>query len=147
MKLLNLAAREVLARAQQRGYAPESIEPCIVERRGDRWIVDVEHAAYPHGSNAQRQTVQQPQPPACKPGTELTKLLARFGITYTPDCQCRNMAAQMDRWGCDEAARPERMDEVLAVMRAEAAKRGLPFMDAIGRMLIRRAIANARRAS
>jgi hypothetical protein len=51
----------------------------------------------------------------------------------------------MVRWGCDEAAKPERIDEVVAVMRAEAAARGLPFLDAAGKLLVRRAIANARR--
>jgi hypothetical protein len=51
----------------------------------------------------------------------------------------------MDAWGCDEASRPERIDEVVAVMRAEAAARGLPFLDVAGRLLVRRAISNARR--
>lgn len=79
------------------------------------------------------------------PGTELSKLLRRFGIEPTPTCACRAKAAEMDAWGCDEASRPERIDEVVAVMRAEAAARGLPFLDAAGRLLVRRAIANARR--
>jgi len=84
-------------------------------------------------------------PPAGGPGTELSRLLKRFGISPTPTCACRAKAAQMDAWGCDECERPERIDEVVAVMRAEAAARGLPFVDAAGRMLVRRAIANARR--
>lgn len=79
------------------------------------------------------------------PGTELSKLLRRFGIEPTPTCSCRAKAAEMDAWGCDEASKPERIDEVVAVMRAEAQARGLPFLDAAGRMLVRRAIANARR--
>jgi hypothetical protein len=53
----------------------------------------------------------------------------------------------MDQWGCDECERPERIEEVVAVMRAEAAARGLPFIDAVGRLLVRRAIANARRTA
>lgn len=79
------------------------------------------------------------------PGTELSKLLKRFGIEPTPTCPCREKAAEMDRWGCDEASKPERIDEVVAVMREEAQARGLPFLDAAGRLLVRRAIANARR--
>jgi hypothetical protein len=51
----------------------------------------------------------------------------------------------MDAWGCDEASKPERIDEVVAVMRAEAEARGLPFLDVAGRLLVRRAISNARR--
>ena len=83
--------------------------------------------------------------PTHGPGTELSKLLKRIGIEPTPTCQCRAMAAQMDAWGCDEASKPERIDEVVAVMRAEAEARGLPFLDLAGRLLVRRAIANARR--
>jgi len=79
------------------------------------------------------------------PGTELSKLLKRFGIEPTPTCACRAKAAQMDAWGPDECSRPERIDEVVAVMRAEAEARGLPFLDIAGRLLVKRAIANARR--
>jgi hypothetical protein len=52
----------------------------------------------------------------------------------------------MDAWGCDECSKPERIDEVVAVMRAEAEARGLPFLDLAGRMLVRRAIKNARKS-
>jgi hypothetical protein len=83
--------------------------------------------------------------PANRPGTELSKLLKRFGIEPTPTCACRAKQQEMDRWGCDECSKPERIDEVVAVMRAEAEARGLPFIDLAGRMLVRRAIANARR--
>jgi hypothetical protein len=53
----------------------------------------------------------------------------------------------MDAWGCDECERPERIEEVVAVMREEATARGLPFLDLAGRLLVRRAIANARKAA
>ena len=53
----------------------------------------------------------------------------------------------MDAWGPDECERPERIEEVVAVMREEAKARGLPFLDAVGRLLVRRAIQNARRAA
>jgi hypothetical protein len=52
----------------------------------------------------------------------------------------------MDAWGCDECSKHERVDEVVAVMRAEAEARGLPFLDAAGRLLVKRAIHNARKA-
>jgi hypothetical protein len=82
---------------------------------------------------------------ASGPGTELSKLLKKFGIEPTPTCACRAKAAEMDAWGCDECSKPERIEEVVAVMREEAKARGLPFLDAAGRLLVRRAIANARR--
>jgi hypothetical protein len=53
----------------------------------------------------------------------------------------------MDKWGCDEASKPERIDEVVAVMREEAAARGLPFVALAGRLLVKRAIQNARKAA
>jgi hypothetical protein len=84
-------------------------------------------------------------PPAHGPGTELSRLLKRLGIEPTPTCACRAKAAEMDAWGCDECSKPERIDEVVAVMRAEATARGLPFLDIAGRLLVRRAISNARR--
>jgi hypothetical protein len=37
------------------------------------------------------------------------------------------------------------MAEIVGWLREEAAARGLPFFDAAGRLLVRRAIANARR--
>ena len=79
------------------------------------------------------------------PGTELSKLLKRFGIEPTPTCKCRAKAAQMNAWGCDECAKPERIEEVVAVMREEAKARSLPFLDAAGRVLVRRAVHNARK--
>ncbi len=84
-------------------------------------------------------------PPTHGPGTELSRLLKRIGIEPTPTCACRAKAAQMDAWGCDECSKPERIDEVVAVMREEATARGLPFLDLAGRLLVRRAITNARR--
>ena len=84
---------------------------------------------------------------ASGPGAELSRLLKRLGIEPTPTCSCRAKAAQMDAWGPDECSRPERIEEVVAVMREEAAARGLPFIDAVGRMLVKRAIHIARKAT
>lgn len=81
------------------------------------------------------------------PGSALSRLLSRFGIEATPTCACRAKAAEMDAWGPDECERPERIEEVVAVMRAEAEARGLPFLDAVGRLLVKRAIRNARKAA
>lgn len=111
---------------------PQSLRQCCV--------ADECNDTPPHFASA-------PPPPASGPGTQLSKLLKRFGIHPTPTCACRAKAAQMDAWGPDECERPERMEEIVAVMRAEAEARGLPFLDALGRLLVRRAIRNARRAA
>jgi len=89
----------------------------------------------------------EPPPPASGPGTELSRILKRFGIEPTPTCACRAKAAEMDRWGPDECARPDRIEEVVAVMRAEAEARGLPFVEIAAKLLIKRAIHNARKAT
>ena len=89
--------------------------------------------------------LEPPATPTAGPGTELSKLLKRFGILPTPTCQCRAKQQEMDLWGCDECSKPERINEVVAVMREEAHARGLPFVDLAGRLLVRRAIQNARR--
>jgi hypothetical protein len=38
------------------------------------------------------------------------------------------------------------LDEIVGWLREEAAKRGIPFIDLAGRMLVKRAIKNARKA-
>jgi len=135
---------QLAERCRERGYDLAEVAACIVSRDGDRLVVDESHPAYPRFS---RLPPPEPAPTPRGPGTELSKLLKRFGIEPTPTCQCRAKAQQMDLWGPDECERPERIDEVVAVMRAEADARGLPFFDAAGRFLIKRAIKNARKNS
>jgi hypothetical protein len=145
----------LVERCRERGYTLDEVMPCVVSQDGDTWVIDADHESYPRVSRIPPQIeppqINEPLPVAAVvqsaggPGTELSKLLKRFGIEPTPTCSCRAKAAEMDRWGCDEAAKPERVDEVVAVMRAEAAARDLPFVDIAGRVLVRRAIANARR--
>jgi hypothetical protein len=126
-------------RCNQRGYTLDEVMQCVVSQDGDEWTIDVDHPAYPRAPKAGYEP-----PPTHGPGTELSRLLKRFGINPTPTCQCRSKAAEMDAWGCDECEKPERIAEVVAVMRAEAEARGLPFLDVAGRLLVKRAIRNAR---
>ena len=120
---------------------------CVVGSDGEIWMVDDQCEALARFKCCLKSSQGLPAelPPTGGPGTELSRLLKRFGISPTPTCQCRDKAAQMDSWGPEECERPERINEVVAVMRSEAAARGLPFLDAAGKLLVRRAIANARR--
>lgn len=77
------------------------------------------------------------------PGTELKALIASFGLNASGDCKCRTRAALMDANGCDWCE--ANIEEIVGWLRESAAERGLPFVDIAGRVLIRRAIANARR--
>jgi hypothetical protein len=82
------------------------------------------------------------------PGTELKALLAGwpFRIVATPDCKCTSRAAYMDAKGCDWCESPEGMAEIMGFLREAAEERGLPFVDIAARLLVRRAIHNARKA-
>jgi hypothetical protein len=85
------------------------------------------------------------QPAVPGPGAHLTTLLGRLGLSETPGCKCRSYSAQMDRWGVDGCT--DRIMEIVAWLRAEAGNRGLPFVDFLAKMLVSRAIANARRSA
>jgi hypothetical protein len=78
------------------------------------------------------------------PGTELKKILAKVGITATPDCSCNARAAEMDRQGVEWCE--ANLDTIVGWLREQAEARGLPFLGVAGRMLVRRAISNARKA-
>lgn len=79
----------------------------------------------------------------CLAGSELKALLGRFGINAEPGCACESRASEMDRQGCEWCE--ANIDTIVGWLREEATKRGLPFLDAAGRLLVRRAIGNARR--
>jgi hypothetical protein len=125
------------ARCHERGYTLDEVMPCVVAQDGDQWTIDTGHPAYP--STPKHSAL----PTAGGPGTELKKLLSRVGITSTPTCKCNARAAEMDRQGCDWVE--ANVDTVVGWLREEATKRGLPFVDMAGRMLVKRAIKNARK--
>jgi len=80
-----------------------------------------------------------------RPGTELKKLLAGwpFYITASPDCSCNARAAEMDRQGVEWCQ--ANIETIVGWLREQATARGLPFFKAAARLLVRRAIANARK--
>lgn len=78
------------------------------------------------------------------PGTELKAMLGKIGIVATEGCTCNMKAAIMDSWGCSLCE--ERLDShIVPWLREEARRRKLPFIDMAARMLVKRAIAKARR--
>ena len=91
-----------------------------------------------------RSSPPAPQPTR-GPGTELKKLLSLVGITATPNCSCNARARTMDANGCEWCE--AHLDEIVGWLREEATKRKLPFVDMAGRVLVRRAISNARKES
>jgi hypothetical protein len=134
------------SRCRERGYTLDEVMPCVVAQDGDQWTINTDHPAYP----AVPKPGHEPQPsapptPTHGAGKELKKLLATIGITAAPDCSCNARAAEMDRQGCDWCE--VNIDTIVGWLREEATKRGLPFLDAAGRLLVKRAIRNARRAA
>jgi len=137
------------ARCSERGYTLDEVIPCVVARNGDEWTIDVDHTAYPrHPKPGFVPPQPEPALPSHGPGTELKALLASwpFRIVATADCKCTSRAAYMDAKGCDWCESPEGMAEIMGFLREAAEERGLPFVDIAARLLVRRAIANARKA-
>ena len=128
------------ARCTERGYTLDEVMPCVVSQDGDEWTIDTESEFYPRVS---RLPEPPPAPPTHGPGTELKKILARVGITATPDCSCNARAAEMDRQGVEWCE--QNIDTIVGWLREQATARGLPFLDAAGRLLVKRAIKNARK--
>lgn len=130
------------------GVDPSAASAAIVRSINEFYLVDQKHDACPPSHLLRPATADgtaaRTLPPAAGPGTELKKLLAAFGIVASPTCGCNAMAAKMDAAGPDgsEAMLPE----ILAVMRTEAEKRGLPFIEAAARLLVKKAIRTARAA-
>ena len=92
-----------------------------------------------------RQT--SPPVPSVPAGTghELKKLLAGWPlrITSSSNCSCNAHARRMDEMGCDWCA--ANVPTITEWMRGEAAKRKMPFIATLAKLMVRRAIHNARR--
>jgi len=75
-------------------------------------------------------------------GTYLKVLLSRFGIKPSA-CRCNKRALRMNAMGNDWCE--QNIETIVEWLKEEASARGLPFLRTVGRMLVRRAISNARR--
>ena len=133
------------SRCRERGYTLDEVMPCVVSQDGDQWTIDTDHPAYPREAKPGFVPESPPEPPPTHgPGTELKKLLKLIGITASPDCSCNARARLMDERGIEWCE--QNLEEIVGWLREEASKRGLPFVDMAGRMLVKRAIKSARRA-
>lgn len=79
----------------------------------------------------------------CLAGTELKALLATMGIKASSNCACNKRALTMDINGCDWCE--ENIDIIVGWLREEAEKRNLPFVDIMGKILVKKALKNARK--
>jgi hypothetical protein len=76
-------------------------------------------------------------------GTELTKILAWFRIKYVPGCPCKDYAHLLNTKGV--AWSQANAGTIVGWLRAEAARRKLPFCAVLGRLVVWLAIRNARK--
>lgn len=77
------------------------------------------------------------------PGTVLSKMIKSVGIQMTDSCSCKRHALEMNSYGNDWCE--SNIDTIVGWLRDEAKKRNLPFIDAIGKLLVTRAIKKSRK--
>lgn len=77
------------------------------------------------------------------PGTILSKMIKSVGIKITDNCSCRRHALEMNEKGNDWCE--ENIDIIVGWLKDEAKRRGLPFIDAAGKMLVNSAISQSRK--
>ena len=130
------------ARCRERGYTLAEVMPCVVSQDGEMWTIDETNWAYPV---AKPNRTPKQERSDCLAGTELKALLRFLGFTSTPTCPCNARAAEMDQQGCDWCE--ENIDTVVGWLEEQAVARGLPFLRAGAKVIVRRAIFNARRKS
>lgn len=79
------------------------------------------------------------------PGTELKKILAKIGITASPTCSCNARAKVMDNNGIEWCE--NNIDTIVGWLKEESNKRGLPFLEYAGKLLVKRAIKKAKKSN
>jgi hypothetical protein len=117
--------------------------PCVLAQKESIWTIDTAHPAYP--SLPKRPKYPTPQQSTCFAGTALKQLLKKwFKITATENCSCNARAEVMDANGCDWCE--QNIKIILDWLAEEAKKRKLPFNTLAGKIIVKRAIAHARKA-
>ncbi len=76
-------------------------------------------------------------------GTELKNLIAKFGLQPGLNCKCGQHIREMDANGVEWCA--ENIDTITGWLREEAQRASLPFTEIGAKLLIKRAIRNARK--
>jgi hypothetical protein len=79
------------------------------------------------------------------PGTELKKILSWFYLPDDSKCKCNDRIAKMNGWGAEGCE--QRIETILRWLRHSAAENKIPFSETAVRMLVNRAISNARKQS
>lgn len=136
-----------------KGYSIEEIHACIVEQKDNNYILDTDHPSFPKikkdGYNPPviKSNNTEPIPTTInsngKVGSELKKLLAKIGIRSSQNCSCNTRAKAMDNLGIEWCE--NNIETIINWLREEANNRKLLFLDSVGKLLVNRAIKNAKR--
>jgi hypothetical protein len=150
MKTFTIQAIHATAKKRPPGYVEDVLAHGTVE--GNK--VTLSEEAY--AALASKYRTRQPKaakllPPKVEevghgPGTELKALLKRVGIVAAPGCSCNTRAKLMDANELKEPGWCEKnLETICDWLHEEAAKRKLPFLRMAGKILVRKAIRNARK--
>ena len=157
----------LVERCEERGYDINTAMACVlrIEAEGKYVVVDTEHMAYPIAGRTPEEIIEHAKqiqdywanhkpvisnplthsrPLGYGPGTELKKMLAKIGIKASPTCSCNSRAQVMDSQGVQWCK--DNVDTIVGWLREEATKRGLPFVDLAGKIIVKRAISLAEKA-
>jgi hypothetical protein len=77
------------------------------------------------------------------PGSILSGMIASMGIKTTPTCSCKRHAIEMNEKGSDWCE--QNMPTILKWLKEESAKRNLPFVETVAKIMVSRAIKTSRR--
>jgi hypothetical protein len=113
-------------------YSQEFIENKLKEYLGDRPEISL-RALFP-------KTLEENPNGA---GTILTGMISALGIKSSSTCSCRRHALEMNEKGNDWCE--QNLDTILSWLKEESSKRGLPFVETVGRMMVNRAISKSRK--
>jgi hypothetical protein len=118
-----------------------------VELAGDQWPALLAHIQQncPHDAIAKLDEAIQTAELNIGPGSFLKKYLSRIGITSTPNCSCNAKAKHMDTMGIEWCE--QNLDTIVGWLKDEAEKRRLPFVPWPARLLVKKAIAAAKKAA
>lgn len=81
---------------------------------------------------------------ATGPGSFLKRYLGRMGISSTPNCSCNAKAKHMDTMGVEWCE--QNLDIIVGWLKEEAEHRHLPFVEWPARLLVKKAVAAAKKA-
>jgi hypothetical protein len=140
-----------------KGYSLEEIKDCIVNQEGDIYILNTDHSAFPKetkpgyapsliSNNDIQKTIDYNASSTTGGngvGTELKRLLNKIGIKASPTCSCNKRASLMDKNGIQWCE--NNIDTIIGWLKEEATKRKLPFIDMAGKILVKKAISNAKK--